>query len=721
MRANRWCVATALAVLGALCGSGAQAQNANGLKVEVLSSQPSMVTGGDALIKISGAADRPIVAVDGLDVSAAFKSDRREGWVGLVTGLRIGDNTLTVRSGPRGTPTSLTLTNRALNGSLFAGPQQQPYVCENEGFRLGPPKDVDCTTDPVVRYTYLGKADNKWKDFDPKGARPTDIAETAIGSARVPVIVRVETGVINRAGYVISMLHDPAAGPLPSPENQAVNKGWNGKLIYGFGGGVQAAYHMGRSTGLNATNTGASIINDNLIKLGYALASSTLNRAGGNNNDVTQAETLAKVKEHFIEEFGPPIYTIGYGPSGGGTMQGLVANNYPDLMDGIFPQRTFPDIMTFLQPLYDCELLVNYFTHSDRPWSDAQMTAIAGTSTYGYCTSNGARYPNARIDNCDAAVKDAIDNDAVLRTSPPRCTFQDNLANIFGKDPKTGFARNPFDNVGVQYGLNAFNQGLITFEDFIDLNRKVGGHDVNGKIVFARQTGDPIALRAAYETGRINQAGAGLADIPIVDIRTWHEVASVPEASIANVDVHNAVPSKVLRDRLTRANGNADNMVSVTVVEVATKGEGTAIQLVELRYLGYLDQWITAIQADKREMTKAQKVRADRPVEMANACFPTEWMRITDMKQCAALFPIGALPRTAAGGPTTEDVLKCQLRPINPKDYRAKLTPNQLVILKDVFPLGVCDYTRPGVGQVPLAGTWLTYPRDLNQQLALRQ
>ena len=34
-----------------------------------------------------------------------------------------------------------------------------------------------------------------------------------------------------------------------------------------------------------------------------------------------------------------------------------------------------------------------------------------------------------------------------------------------GKDPKTGYARNPFDNVGVQYGLKAYNQGLIGFDE----------------------------------------------------------------------------------------------------------------------------------------------------------------------------------------------------------------------------------------------------------------
>jgi hypothetical protein len=34
-----------------------------------------------------------------------------------------------------------------------------------------------------------------------------------------------------------------------------------------------------------------------------------------------------------------------------------------------------------------------------------------------------------------------------------------------------------------------------------------------------------------------------------------------------------------------------------------------------------------------------------------------------------------------------------------------------LASLKAIFPLGVCDYSRRGVNQKPLAGTWLSYPQ----------
>ena len=174
--------------------------------------------------------------------------------------------------------------------------------------------------------------------------------------------------------------------------------------------------------------------------------------------------------------------------------QHLIANAYPGLFDGIMPARSYPDVMTFLQPLYDCEMIRNVVDKSTNNWTYEQKGAVAG-KYWGYCVSNGTRYPNARLDWCDAAVKDYVSNDPVLKQKGIRCTFQDNLVNIFGADPATGFARQPFDNVGVQYGLNALNEGKISFAQFIELNSKIGGFDMSGKIVADRMKADPVALR----------------------------------------------------------------------------------------------------------------------------------------------------------------------------------------------------------------------------------
>ena len=41
--------------------------------------------------------------------------------------------------------------------------------------------------------------------------------------------------------------------------------------------------------------------------------------------------------QSFIERFGPPVRTIGFGGSGGSMQQHLISQNYPGLLDGIIP------------------------------------------------------------------------------------------------------------------------------------------------------------------------------------------------------------------------------------------------------------------------------------------------------------------------------------------------------------------------------------------------
>lgn len=76
---------------------------------------------------------------------------------------------------------------------------------------------------------------------------------------------------------------------------------------------------------------------------------------------------------------------------------------------------------------------------------------------------------------------------------------------------------------------------------------------------------------------------------------------------------------------------------------------------------------------------------------------------------CNELYPSHADPRVVAGAPVANDVLKCQLKPVDVADYTADLSEDQVDRLRVIFPDGVCDYTRPGIGQQPLAGTWLRY------------
>jgi hypothetical protein len=366
------------------------------LSVDVLSSRPELVTGGDALIKISGVDAAPAVMLNGTDVSAVFAENPDGGWVGLVDGLVDGENTLVATAG--GADVTQTLINHPRNGTLIAGVQQQPFICENDIHGLAEPEDETCAAPTVVQYFYRD-SEGAWHPFD-ESARPNDIDTTTTTEGNtVPMIVRIEKGVINRAAYATGILHDPANDPDPTPTSKS--PGWNGKLVYTYAGGLFAGYHMGAVIGAMDPTRGyvggnQNQFHDTLIEKGYGLASGSLNAFRVTTNDVVSAETTAKIKERFIESYGPPLYTIGNGGSGGSMQQHLIANNYPGLLDGIFPRISYPDAVTFFWPLYDCDLMVNYFDKAaDLGSTEVQKQEVSGKKSFFYCPSNGVSWTPA--------------------------------------------------------------------------------------------------------------------------------------------------------------------------------------------------------------------------------------------------------------------------------------------------------------------------------------
>jgi hypothetical protein len=77
--------------------------------------------------------------------------------------------------------------------------------------------------------------------------------------------------------------------------------------------------------------------------------------------------------------------------------------------------------------------------------------------------------------------------------------------------------------------------------------------------------------------------------------------------------------------------------------------------------------------------------------------------------RCEQLYPSASFPRGVAGSPIAGDAIKCQLKPIDPEDYKVKFTENEISRLKEIFSGGVCDWSKPGVEEQGLAGTWITY------------
>jgi hypothetical protein len=690
----------ALLVLGcALAGAGARVSAAD---IRVLSSRPELVSGGDALIAVSGGP----VTLNGADVTALFSS-RGGRRVGLVTGLKLGANILKVGDA------SLSLVNHPSVGPLFAGPHETPFYCMTSQFKLpsssdtlGAPLDADCSVKTRIDYVYRAKGG----DFKPlpEGALPVDMAQTQTSSGkRVPYIVRVETGTLNRAIYQTAIL---AGRPLPADRTAPTNPlappaAWNRRLVYTFGGGCVGGWYM---QGSNLGNRG--ILEDLFLRQGYAVASSSLNVFGSNCNMVLAAETLAMVKERFIKTYGVPKFTIGVGCSGGSEQLQPIGDAYPGLIDGMILGCSFPEVIAgMVLNLTDADLMTHYFATARLPWTDEQKAAAAG---YPNATTAGTLAPlavriKAEGGTCNAAIPESTRYRAVGNPGGVRCDVYDHTVNVFGRDEKTGAARRPWDNVGVQYGLAALKSGAISAQQFLDLNRAIGGFDNDGNYSLARSEADPRALKRAYETGQITYGGLGLRSTPIIDYRGY---VDVPENR--NED-HSRFHSFSMRARLEKVNGSAVNQVMLIEAGGAgTRGLFSDESPVMIHALSQMDRWLSNLGGGGASPSLAA-IASARPGDLTDACFTDGGTtRIAETQvyrgdtACNKLYPAYSTPRMQAGEPLTNDVLKCQLKPVTAADYAGRLGNDDLLKLKEIFPGGVCDYGRPGVGQVPTRVTW---------------
>ena len=686
-------------------------------RITSLSNRPDKLSGGNAPIRVDVPDTAPsseiVVKLNEQDVSSSFHAGSLErGFVGLVTGLRIGSNKLEVfRAGEMDPSAELELTNHPIRGPVFSGPQEQPFLCQTEQFKLpdgkflGPPLDFSCSVNTVVHYVYRARetdsGETAIKLLTDMTSLPRDVdsTTTSLGD-KVPFIVRIETGTINRSIYQIAVLHNPISEPIPTPFTPST--AWNRRLLYSFGGGcVGGWYKQGSSLGVGSNASGTGIVNDGIVGKGYASVSASLNVFGNNCQDVTAAETMMMVKEHFIETFGSPLFTFGRGGSGGAYQQIQIADNYPGLLDGIIPGATFPDVLATIQFLTDIQLLNRYYRSAGDSLSEEQKRAIAGVGNFRTIaqTAPGADRIKAR-GVCPPDLPPSMRYDPVTNRTGARCDVFDHTINVYGRDPDTRFARRPIDNTGVQYGLAALNAGVISVEQFLDINEHIGGYDNDGSYVASRSLADPQAVRAAYETGRVTNGGGGLASVPIIDSRNYLDMRAAG-------DLHLKYHSFGLRERLQRANGETSNEVLLVAAE-------RPHAMFEAYTIAKMDEWLTNLTDDKSSDNIRDKIARAKPVDLVDACFSTTGERIIETQtfsggECNKLYPTYPSPRMVAGGPVTNDVLKCQLKPADFHDYTVEFTESDKARLTSIFPGGVCDWSKPGIEQRKLTGVWLAY------------
>ncbi|MCW2783253.1 MAG: hypothetical protein JWR35_3702 [Marmoricola sp.] len=686
---------TALACAAVLAACGGSDDGPAAPTLSVLSSKPEFVSGGDALVEVAlppgASASQVALTVNGKTVATTLKADAASGKLrGMVTGLTVGANTVVAKlsTDSGSSQASLALTNYPSTGPILAGELLTPYECRTTESNLGNPLDANCSVARRFDYFYRTSA-GTFKPLTDPLSRPTDLVTTTTNAgATVPYIVRVDSGTVGRTIYRIAILDNPSAASV-DPAKWTPSTGWNKKLVVSFGGGAGTQYNQG-------VNQAADVLSDLQLSRGFAHMISTELVNGQRGNAVLQGETLMMLKELFIESYGTPKWTMGSGGSGGAIQQLTITQMYPGLLDGLQPSLTFPDGSLHVA---DCRLLENVYKADLVTWTNAKRLAVDGFTT-GTCRAWDLSFVNTIVatNAAGCALKDTTKlYNPVTNKTGARCTTSDMRTNIYSRDPATGFARSPLDNVGLQYGLQALNKGLISPDEFVTLNEKVGGYDVDGNPVAQRKSGDVQALTKAYESGLLNAGGGGLATVPILHSRTYNDAVG---------DIHSHERDLNVRARLLKANGRFDN-------QVIWVGPRTGFSLAPLS-IDLMNDWLDKMAADPAPLTIA-KVVANKPAAAVDACFDPAGTKIAETPSiggtgpCAQMYPVHGEPRMQAGAPAGNDVLKCQLKPIAYTDYTATFTPAQKTRLEAVFPGGVCDWTKPGVGQVAFKGTYQKY------------
>lgn len=796
-------VPVGLLTLAAFLAAPAPASaDGNSWSIEILSSAADQVSGGDALVRVEVPGDDvkedAVLLLNGVDVTGSLAPDNGS-LVGVVEGFTLGDNLLQLKPSANATAVKAELVarNHPLSGPIFSGPQQQPFVCTTARAQLGQPIidnqdeigipvaledengnypsdgrgyptagaeivgwSKDCAGETRLDYLYRTTGGSFQPLDDPGDPLPSDIAmTTTLDGETVPYIVRWERGTNNRFIYSVAMLAPTTETDPTAPDDSL----WNGRLVFSLQGGVA----IGRTQG--STSTSARLLHDQL-KLGYAVLNSTALRTNTHYNLELGGETALMLKEHFIEDHGVPLYTVGVGGSGGAIQQYVYAQNHPGLLDAAVPIYSYSDMITQTIHVGDCELLEYYFDATDRfnpKWQDVlNRRAIQGLnasrspanmsageagqwnliySLYGLLGLNAPvpeSPPTPAITECRRAwfgltplvfnptFEDVSDLDKLAQgTAGVEWTHAGDLVNIYGVD-ETGFARTPWGNAGVQYGLLALGDGTLTPAEFLDLNAQVGSwkpsadtvvegfpfvgnlapdlsnfdpwsaRNINlspdgGVTPAPRRSGDLAAINAAYESG---MRFDGDIDIPVIDWRHYLE---------EELDMHHSHQSFATRRRLELGRGNADNQVIWFVDARPFAAFDPTPEAFEV-----IDEWMANLRANPE-----LGVAGNRPTGAVDRCLATDgteiaagddvWHGILDNEPagtCTQEFQIHRSSRIVAGGPIEGGIFQCGLKSVDQAisdgDYGSwSPSPAERARLLEIFPDGVCDWSQDDAGR----------------------
>jgi len=197
--------------------------------------------------------------------------------------------------------------------------------------------------------------------------------------------------------------------------------------------------------------------------------------------------------------------------------------------------------------------------------------------------------------------------------------------------------------------------------------------------------------------------GGNLAKVATIDLRSYDETFNL---AIGQAGIHQYWRSYSHRARIDAAAGGHANHV------LWRFGPAGMPATAALESFLAMDSWLTALlSSSPKDWTNGvrtqQQVAAAKPAAASDLCYLASDLtfstKVLDPATCDAdpvLRPQRS-PRRVAGGPLTEDILKCQLKPLAAADYApSTFTGSQWSRLQAAFAQGVCDWSKPGVGMV---------------------
>ncbi len=627
--------------------------------------------------------------------------------------------------------------------SVYAGGNRYPFACSTSSSGLGQPEvdNQELLGTPVFKTDDMGKLTRKVigfsKDCSVKTqlrlfvvTKDNEIKETFVDQLSLlksdDLLLRVEQGTINRHIYTLVM-------PITSQEvhYRSSKKLWNERLIYQFAGGVGIGFRQGKINPKKLLSRRSEQLRE-----GYAVISSSANKTSYTYNMLLAEDTAWRVKRQFISLYGEPIYTVGIGGSGGGLAQYLIAQNSPGLIDAALPLYSYPDMVSQTIYALDCDLFNSYYAFKSNleNWDLAdKKRSLEGLNNANIEHKSWFYYPvnqllsgkkpyipknysecihgyfglSALINNpAQGFLKPIFSPDVKRKT---HWSYWQDLAPVFGEGQK-GYANSLWGNRGVQYGLNGLKQNLITIDEFLDLNYRIGSWKPaesmqQEQLLYFPFVKIPIwltqwsrhnittpdsgpakrasaSIHAVQQAYRYGQVFLGYNDIPTIDIHHYLE---------EELDMHHISTAFATRLRIENKMGTSDNhKIWISHKDYTPLKEAFSA----------IDHWL---------------LNNQEPENASDRCFDGSGQVIAFGKQvwngawnqrsngdCTTTYPIYTNSRIQAGGPWSGSIFECNLMPIEDAIKNGVYAPLDMTPhiqeLRNIFPDGVCDYSKGDKG-----------------------